>query len=168
MSNSPRPKLAAVTTVYFKYSHAQHIVDRFLDGYGWNGAPPLSPHGSGLALRRTGAARTTSAASARERHPGVKIYPTIAEALTLGGSKLAVDGVVLVGEHGNYPRNEKGQTKYPRYEFFQQIVEVFRASGRSRAAVQRQAPLLELGVGAEMYDTSRELNFPFMAGSACR
>jgi len=37
MSNS-RPKIAAVATTYFKYSHAQHIVDRFLDGYGWNGA----------------------------------------------------------------------------------------------------------------------------------
>jgi len=32
-----RPKLAAVCTTYFKYSHAQHIVDRFLEGYGWNG-----------------------------------------------------------------------------------------------------------------------------------
>ena len=31
MSNSSRPKLAAVVTTYFKYSHAQHIVDRFLD-----------------------------------------------------------------------------------------------------------------------------------------
>ena len=39
-----RPKLAAVCTTYFKYSHAQHIVDRFLEGYGWNGThhhPPM-------------------------------------------------------------------------------------------------------------------------------
>jgi hypothetical protein len=28
-------KLAAIVTVYRKYSHAQHIVDRFLEGYGW-------------------------------------------------------------------------------------------------------------------------------------
>ena len=42
--SSSRPKIAAVVTTYFKYSHAQHIVDRFLDGYGWNGAhhyPPM-------------------------------------------------------------------------------------------------------------------------------
>ena len=31
MSNAARPKLAAITTSYFKYSHTQHIVDRFLD-----------------------------------------------------------------------------------------------------------------------------------------
>ena len=32
---------------------------------------------------------------------------------------------------GDYPKNEKGQTKYPRYEFFQQIVKVYKDSGRS-------------------------------------
>ena len=36
MSTS-RPRLAGVTTRFFKYSHTQHIIDRFLDGYGWNG-----------------------------------------------------------------------------------------------------------------------------------
>ncbi len=30
--------------------------------------------------------------------------------------KLAVDGVLIIGEHGNYPKSEYGQTKYPRYE----------------------------------------------------
>ena len=99
----------------------------------------------------------------------MKIYPTIAEALTLGGSKLAVDGVVLVGEHGNYPRNEKGQTQYPRYEFFEQIVKVFRDSGRIGAGVQRQASLLELGVGARRCTTLRarwaSRSWP---GRACR
>jgi len=32
-----RLKIAAITTIYHKYSHTQHIVDRFLEGYGWNG-----------------------------------------------------------------------------------------------------------------------------------
>ncbi|GIS63499.1 MAG: hypothetical protein CM1200mP2_57240 [Planctomycetaceae bacterium] len=31
-SRRRRLKIAAVTTIYFKYSHAQHIVDRFLEG----------------------------------------------------------------------------------------------------------------------------------------
>ena len=146
MSNPCGPKLAAVVTTYFKYSHAQHIVDRFLDGYGWNGThhyPPMDL--VSLYVDQVGA--NDLSRERAPRHPGMKIYPTIAEALTPAG-KLAVDGVVMVGEHGNYPRNEKGQTKYPRCEFFEQIVKVFRDSGRVRAALQRQAPLLELGVGA--------------------
>ncbi len=96
----------------------------------------------------------------------MKIYPTIAEALTLGGSKLAVDGVVLVGEHGHYPRNEKGQTKYPRYEFFQQIVKVFRDSGRSVPVFNDKHLSWNWEWAKEMYDTSREMGFPFMAGSS--
>ena len=42
--SADRPKLAAVVTAYFKYAHAQHIVDRFLYGYGWRGThyhPPM-------------------------------------------------------------------------------------------------------------------------------
>ena len=44
---------------------------------------------------------------------GFKVYPTIAEALRCGGTKLAVDGVLIIGEHGDYPRNDKGQILYP-------------------------------------------------------
>src|SRR3954452_15125571 len=161
-----RPKLAAVVTTYFKYSHAQHIVDRFLDGYGWNGVH----HRPAMDLvslyvdqvdPKTDLSRERAA-----RHPEMKIYPTIAEALTLGGSKLAVDGVVLVGEHGKYPRNEKGQTKYPRYEFFEQIVDVFKKSGRSVPVFNDKHLSWNWEWARKMYDTSRELNFSLMAGSS--
>ena len=32
-----RPRIAALTTIFHKYSHSEHIVDRFLEGYGWEG-----------------------------------------------------------------------------------------------------------------------------------
>jgi len=123
-----RPKIAAVVTTYFKFSHAQHIVDRFLEGYGWNGEhhrPPMDL--VSLYVNQVGSNDLSRDRAAR--FPSMKLYPSIAEALTLGGSKLAVDGVLLVGEHGRYPRTEKGQHQYPRYEFFQQIVKVFESSG---------------------------------------
>lgn len=101
-----------------------------------------------------------------KRHPSMKIYPTIAEALTLGGSKLAVDGVMLVGEHGRYPRNEKGQTKYPRYEFFEQIVDVFRNTGRSVPVFNDKHLSWNWDWARKMYDTSVEMGFAFMAGSS--
>ena len=163
MSNSPRPKIAAVTTVYFKHSHAQHIVDRFLDGYGWNGAHHY-PAMDLVSLYVNQVGQTDFSQERLERHPSVKSCKTIAEALTLGGSKLAVDGVVLVGEHGNYPRTEKGQVQYPRYEFFQQIVEVFRASNRSVPVFSDKHLSWKWDWAKEMYDTSRELKFPFLAG----
>jgi hypothetical protein len=96
----------------------------------------------------------------------MRLCSSISEALTLDGGKLAVDGVVLVGEHGHYPKNEEGQTKYPRYEFFQQIVEVFRASNRSVPVFSDKHLSWNWAWAEEMYRTSRSLGFPLMAGSS--
>jgi hypothetical protein len=160
-----RPKLAAVCTIFFKYSHAQHIIDRFLDGYGWNSThhyPPMDL----VALYVDQTRENDLSRERAARHPEMKIYPTIAEALTRGASKLAVDGVVVVGEHGHYPRNEKGQTKYPRYEFFQQITSVFRASGRSVPVFNDKHLSWNWDWAKEMCETARRMGFAFMAGSS--
>ena len=160
-----RPKIAAVATIYHKYSHAQHIVDRFLEGYGWNSRhhrPPMDlvslyvdqVKGDDLSRERA------------ERFPSMKIYPTVAETLTLGGSELAVDGVLLVGEHGDYPTNEKGQRLYPRYELFKEIVAVFEASGKTASIFNDKHLSWKWEWAKEMYDTSVELGFAFMAGSS--
>src|SRR3954447_16492871 len=79
-----RPKLAAICTTYFKYSHAQHIVDRFLEGYGWNGThhhPAMDL--VSIYIDQIGP-DDVSATRLRE-FASLKKYPTIAEALTLGG-----------------------------------------------------------------------------------
>jgi hypothetical protein len=163
--STTRPRLAGVTTRFFKYSHTQHIIDRFLDGYGWNGTHHR-PEMDLVSLYVDQVGDNDLSRERAARHPSMKLCPTIAEALTLGGDKLAVDGVVLVGEHGNYPRNEKGQTKYPRYEFFQQIVEVYRKSGRSVPVFNDKHLSWNWDWARKMYDTSREMGFAFMAGSS--
>jgi hypothetical protein len=165
MSNSTRPKIAAVVTTYFKYSHAQHIVDRFLDGYGWNGThhyPPMDL----VSLYVDQIGRTDLSRERGGRHPSLRLSKDIADALTLGSGKLAVDGVLLVGEHGNYPRNDRGQTQYPRYEFFEQIVKVYRDSNRAVPLFSDKHLSWKWEWARKMYDTSRELKFPFMAGSS--
>jgi hypothetical protein len=159
-----RPKLAAICTTYFKYSHDQHIVDRFLEGYGWNGThhhPAMDL--VSIYIDQIGASDVSR--SRLQQFPAMKLYPSIAEALTLGGQTLAVDGVVLIGEHGRYPRNEKGQTLYPRYEFFNQIVKVFKDSGRSVPVFNDKHLSWNWEWAREMYDTSRRMGFPLMAGS---
>jgi hypothetical protein len=166
-SSSPggRLKIALVTGIMFQFAHSQHFVDRFLEGYGWNGAwhkPPMDL--VSLYVDQVGPEDISRERAAR--FPSLKIYPTIAEALTLGGSKLAVDGVILIGEHGNYPRNEKGQTEYPRYQFFREIVGVYRSSGRSVPLFSDKHLSWNWDWAKEMYDTSRSMSFPFMAGSS--
>jgi len=75
--------------------------------------------------------RTGDLSRKRAAEFGFTIYPSIAEALRCGSKRLAVDAVLIIGEHGNYPRNELGQTLYPRYPFFKQVVDVFKKDGKS-------------------------------------
>ncbi|MCB1022400.1 MAG: hypothetical protein H6509_15515 [Bryobacterales bacterium] len=160
-----RPKIACISTIFFKYSHTQHIVDRFLEGYGWNGTHHR-PAMDLVSLWVDQVGDNDVSRDCAKRHPEMKIYPSIAEALTLGGSKLAVDGVLLIGEHGNYPRNEKGQRLYPRYEFFEEIMKVYRDSGRSVPLFNDKHLSWNWDWAKQMYDQSKELGFAFMAGSS--
>ena len=160
-----RPRIAALTTIYHKYSHSQHIVDRFLDGYGWEGRH----HRPAMDIVSLYVEQVGDNDLSRERatrHPLLKIYPTIREALTQGGTDLAVDGVLLIGEHGKYPVNEKGQTLYPRCEYFQQILDVYRHSGRTAPVFNDKHLSWNWDYAKQMVDASKELGFGFMAGSS--
>src|SRR5437868_1707304 len=104
-------KVAAVVTEYRKWSHADVILGNLLEGY----APDRKtrPDLQLVALYTDQVPKTDLSRGLAKKH-GFTIYDTIAEALTLGGDKLAVDGVLSIGEHGDYPNNEKGQHLYPR------------------------------------------------------
>src|SRR5215467_7273337 len=118
-----RKKIALIATAVFKLSHAQHFLDRFLLGYAWGGRwhrPDVD-----LVSLYIDQFPANDLARATAKQHDVPIYPSVEEALTLGGSKLAVDGIVIIGEHGDYSKNEQGQTLYPRYKFFKQAVKVF-------------------------------------------
>jgi hypothetical protein len=163
-SRGGRKKIAAVSTTYHVRSHSDNFITRFLEGY-WINEKYYPPPCDVVSLyvdqiHPADISRRLSMAY------GFKIYPTIAEALTLGTGKLAVDGVLLIGEHGNYPTNEKHQKLYPRYEFFQQIVKVFRDSGRAVPVFSDKHLSYEWKKAKWMYDQSRELKFPLMAGSS--
>ncbi|SIO62571.1 hypothetical protein SAMN05444166_7085 [Singulisphaera sp. GP187] len=160
-----RPKIAALTTVFYKYSHSEHIIDRFLDGYGWEGQhhrPPMDV--VSLYVEQVG--KNDLSRERSKRHPGMKIYPTIADALTCGGSTLAVDGVLLIGEHGKYPTNAKGQTLYPRYEYFQQVVDVYRRSGKTAPLFNDKHLSWSWDHAREMVETAKTMGFGLMAGSS--
>jgi hypothetical protein len=159
-----RKRIALVATIIRKYSHAQHFVDRFTEGYGWQGRwhrPEID-----LVSLYVDQFPAGDLSRDREKRFGARIYPTIAEALTLGGSKLAVDGVVLIGEHGKYPRNERGQTLYPRQRFFREAVAVMEASGRAVPMFQDKHLSTSWDECVAQVETSRRLGFPYLAGSS--
>jgi hypothetical protein len=97
---------------------------------------------------------------------GFKIVQTIAEALTLSTGQLPVDGVLLMAEHGMYPMNAKGQIVYPRYEFYRQIVDVYRQCRKAVPLFCDKHLSYDWAKAKWMYDQSRSLHFSLMAGSS--
>jgi hypothetical protein len=159
-----RKKIAAISSAYFVRSHTDNFVTRFLEGYWINDRYYPSPCDIvSLYLDQTHPADVAHRLSSAYSFP---IVPSIADALTLGTGKLAVDGVLTVCEHGNYPFNDRQQQLYPRYEFFEQVVDVFRKSGRSVPVYTDKHLSYDWTKAKRMYDWSRELKFPMMAGSS--
>ncbi|MCH2570937.1 MAG: hypothetical protein VX435_03590 [Planctomycetota bacterium] len=157
-------KIAIVTTIWTYLSHAQHMGDRFLVGYPRNGRwhrPSLEVVSLYVDQKPEG-----DLSSQRAREHGFTIYPTIAEALRCGGEELAVDGVVIIGEHGSYPRNSKGQILYPRYEFFQEAVRVFEEDKRSVPIFNDKHLSYSWEKAQRMVHEAKRLRFPFLAGSS--
>ncbi len=157
-------RVAIVTTIYRYLSHAQHMGDRFLTGYPHQGRW----HKADVQVASLYVDQTPEGdqSAERAREFGFKVYPTIAEALRLGGDKLAVDAVLLIVEHGDYPRNELGQVLYPRHEFFRQCVEVFDKDGRAVPVYNDKHLSYSWEKAKWMVDQSKRLGFPMLAGSS--
>ena len=116
----PAKKVAAIITEYRKWSHADVILRNLLDGY-----PDGTRPGLELVALVTDQVPKGDMSRALAKKHGFKVCGTIAEALTLGGKALAVEGVLSIGEHGTYPTNDNGQILYPRRRFFEEICKVF-------------------------------------------
>jgi hypothetical protein len=163
MLMNPPKRVAAVITEYRKNSHADVIVGKILEGFDQRGGK--GPDLQVVSMYVDQFPATDMSRDLAKKH-GVSIRPTIAEALTLGGDKLAVDGVLNIGEHGQYPFNEKGQHLYPRRRFFDETAAAFREAG-AVAPVFNDKHLAALWPDAKhMYETARAMGIPFMAGSS--
>lgn len=157
-------RIAVIATVYRYLSHAQHIGDRFLVGYPRDGrwhTPDMKVVSLHVDQKPEG-----DQSGARAKEFGFEVYPTVAEALRCGGNRLAVDAVLVIGEHGQYARNAKGQVLYPRYEFVKQCVEVFEQDGVAVPLYNDKHLSYSFAHATWMVDASKRLKFPMLAGSS--
>lgn len=160
----PPVRVAIVTTIYKYLSHGQHMGDRFLIGYPYGGAwhqPNIKVVSLYVDQKPEG-----DLSAARASEFGFKVYPTIAEALCCGGKELACDAVLIIGEHGEYASNDKGQKLYPRYEFFQQCIAVFKASGRTVPIYNDKHLSYSFEKAQAMVQASKKMGFPMLGGSS--
>jgi hypothetical protein len=155
--------VAAVITEWRKNSHADVLLSRILEPEAWGHSRPFP-----LKLSAVYADQFPGNDLCRplcEKH-GVPIFPTVRGAIGVGTSGVPADGVILIGEHGSYPRNSKGQQLYPRRRLFEQVIDAFRVLGRRVPVFADKHLSYDWLFARWMYDLARHEGVPFMAGSS--
>lgn len=158
-----KPRVAAINSIYRLRSHAYHIAGRFIYGYTRNGfhhQPPFD-----LVRMWNHQQPKDDLGPLVSKTHNIELTKTIPEALGVNGG-LDVDAVLLIIEHGDYPVNERGQILYPRYDFFEQIVDVFKKAGRSVPIFVDKHLSYDHKLAAKMVATAKEMKFGLMAGSS--
>ncbi|MBI2806997.1 MAG: hypothetical protein HYX68_18605 [Planctomycetes bacterium] len=163
-----RPRIAVVYTVCYHRSHAHVLLENFLTPYLFNGklTQPAVEVVSLYADQRHRSKTNPDLTDGMVRRFKLPLFKTIEGALTLGGKNLAVDAVLSIGEHGDYPVNKEGVRQYPRKRFFDEIVAVMRRSNRFVPLFNDKHLSYRWDWSREMYDTCQKHRIPFMAGSS--
>ena len=161
---APPKRIAAVVTEYRHNSHADVIVSRLLLTHTLDGKGER-PNLKLISLYTDQIPKSDTSRKWAKKF-NVPIYQTVEQTLTLGTGKLAVDGVLLVAEHGKYPKNATGNTIYPKRRLFDEVQKVFRKTGQS-VPVFVDKHLADNWADAKwLHDTAAELKVPLMAGSS--
>jgi hypothetical protein len=160
-----RPRLAAIYTVFHHRSHAHVLLENFLEPFYFNGKL-TDPGVEVVSFYADQQAAQGDMTRDVARQYKVRVCKSIEEALCLGGTELAVDAVLSIGEHGNYRVNRLGQREYPRKRFFDEIVAVMQRSKRYVPLFNDKHLSFRWDWAKEMVDKAKELSIPFMAGSS--
>lgn len=158
-----KPRVAVIMNAYFPGSHADVFAGRLLDGYRLNHewyAPRLDT----VSFYVDQFPPNDMARAQAEEH-GIRIFPTVSQALRRGGARLAVDAVAVIGEHGVYPRSPLGNFKYPRWRYFEEITRVMKEDGRVAPMYNDKYFAYDWADARRMYDRVRAMHIPFLCGS---
>jgi hypothetical protein len=159
------PRIACLVSYWgLPTSHADWIINKLIDGYWWQGAH--TPSRVEVASVYIHQLETSLLGQKVCRAKNIPIFKTVKEAVTLGGKELAVDGVVIVAEHGNYPTDLKGHWLLPRWWIYQQVMQVFEQSQRAVPVFNDKHLSYNWDDAKWMFDKSRELRFPLTGGSS--
>ena len=152
-----RPRVACVLNVYTPNSHADVFFSRLLDGYRLNGAWH-SPRVQAVTFYVDQFPYNDMARDQADEY-GIRIVKSVAEAID------GVDGIAVVGEHGQYPRSPLGNFEYPRKRYFDEITREFDRIGAVKPLFNDKYLAYNWADARAMYDRVRAMRIPFLCGS---
>lgn len=159
-----RPRIALICTTYFKPAHADVIGTRLMLGYPWEGEEIQSRvEVAGMYLEQI---HDEDIGLGIAEQAGVPLYGSVAECMALGGTGVQVDGVVIVGEHGEYGENLLGQTLYPRRRLFDSAVSAMIGAGKFVPIFSDKHFAWSTADAQAMYDLARRHDIPMLTGSS--
>jgi sugar lactone lactonase YvrE len=158
------PKVAGVTTTYYHNAHSDVIIGRLLqtDTLDDRGKQPSLK----LASLFTDQVPANDTSRELSKTHGFPIFDRVGQTLTLDSEQLQVDGVLLIAEHGVYNESDTGQFVFPKRRLFSQVVDEFERMGEV-VPVFCDKHLADNWKDAKwIYDESKRLQIPMMAGSS--
>ena len=152
-----RPRVACILNIYSPNSHADVFMSRLLDGYRLNG----KWHSPRLRTVSLYVDQYPFNDMAREQAAeyGIRIHKSVSEAIE------GIDGIAVIGEHGNYPRTPRGNFMYPRKRYFDEIVRSFESNRRVLPLLNDKYLAYDWADAKSMADRVRSMNIPFACGS---
>lgn len=158
-----KKRVAAVISEYWDISHADVILTKMLEGFTMDGFR----YASSLEIVSFYVDQFPENDMSREmaaKH-NIPIYGSIEEALKCGGTSFDLDGILIIGEHGDYPENEMGQILYPRCRFFEACLQVMLESGRIVPVYSDKGFAVTHEEIRWMYGQIKQHAIPFMSSS---
>ncbi|WP_256757806.1 hypothetical protein [Cohnella sp. WQ 127256] len=156
---SGKVKVAAIVTEYRYNSHAEVIVGRLLGGLSYN---PLIE----VVSLYTDQVPENDMSRGEALRCGIPIYLTIRETIRSSHCTEPIDGVILIGEHGDYPLNEKEQMMYPRRRFLEETIAALDELDLMVPIFSDKHLAYEFDDAIWMYEQMRARGIPFMGGSS--
>jgi hypothetical protein len=152
-----------VITEWRRNSHADVILGRLLEPEAWGHKAPFALRL--VAVYADQFPENDLCRSLCARH-GVPIFSNVTLAVGVGTRSVPVEGVIVVGEHGQYASNARKQKLYPRRRLFDEVVHAFRVLGRRVPVFSDKHLSYEWLFARWMYDLARHEEIPLMAGSS--
>ncbi|WP_010267894.1 hypothetical protein [Paenibacillus senegalensis] len=116
-NNRQRKRIAVIATEYRYNSHAEMIVGRLLGNFGYK------PQVIVASLYTDQLPPNDQSREEAAKHH-IPIMHTVPDTIRYAAEHGGLDGVVIIGEHGDYPVDSWGRKQYPRRRFIEETLQI--------------------------------------------